>query len=163
QRDAHAEPAFSALAPTGELRSLLAPDSVRPGEHPCRALADVVVPAADQRRVAVGGEGDDRAELALSALVRAGELSALLGPRGARAREPPGPALAAVTLVAGEHAAVVPAADQRGLAVNRKRDVRAEHALSGLAPTGELFAVLAPGGAREREHPRRALPAVIEP
>ena len=47
------------LAGGGELRALLTPDSTGAREHPGRALGAVVLPAADQRRVAVGGEGDE--------------------------------------------------------------------------------------------------------
>ncbi len=144
-------PSLPISLPAGQLRPLLGPHPARAREHPRRALRAVVVPAADQRGVAVGGERDEDAELAV-VLFAAGELRSLLAPRPARAGE--GPRRARGGVVLGP-------ADQRGVAVGRERDARAEFAFSGLAGAGELSALLGPGRARAREHPGRADVAVV--
>src|SRR5439155_917037 len=77
-------------------------------ERPRRPDVAVVAPPADHGGVAVGGQRHAKAELAGAGLVVAGEFWALLGPgaagAGERPRRPRG-------------AAVVPPADQGGVAV----------------------------------------------
>ncbi len=124
------------------------PERVNTQAAPVRA---VVLPAADQRRVAVGGERDEHAELAV-VLFAAGELRPLLAPYPARAREHPAAPVA--TLSSGPPiSAVLPSAESATLC--------AEFACSGLAGAGQLFALLGPGRARAREHPGRADAAVV--
>ena len=91
-------------------------------------------------------------KLAVAGLAAARELWALLGPGRARAREHPRRTDTAV---------VVGTADQRGVAVARQRHAVAESACADLAAACELCALLGPGRARAREHPRRADAAVV--
>ena len=136
---------------------MLGPGRARAREHPRRPNERVVVRAADQGRVAVGGQCHAVAERATRGPGR--ELWALLSPGRARAREHPRrPSLEAVVV----------AADQSRVAVGRQRHAHAEPAPpllvrwgDGLIAGGELRALLGPGRARAREHPRRPNRAVV--
>src|SRR6185503_13406302 len=113
QRDAEAKFAFPALPRPGQFFALLRPGRARAGEDPGGAGAAFVARAADQCRVAVGGERGAVAEFAGPGLTRSGDLFALLGPGAARAGEDPGRARGGG--VAGR-------ADQRGGPTFRKCD-----------------------------------------
>ena len=65
ERHADAELALSGLARAGELGALLRPGGARAGEHPSRTGCTFVVVPADQRGVAVGGQGDAPSEVAM--------------------------------------------------------------------------------------------------
>src|SRR5262249_9459523 len=102
------------------------------------------------RGVAFGGERDAVAEFAFADLPAPGELSALLGPGRARAREDP---RRPNSVVKGG------AADQRGGAGacgDGERHVEAEDGLADFSRRLPLFARLGPGRARAGEDPRRA-------
>ena len=132
----------------GELCALLGPGRARAREHPRRARAGVVAGAADQRRVAVGRRAPRCSRIRLR-----------------RSRPPPVSFSPCWVQVEPErvntHAAPVcrlssGPADQRRVAVGGERHAVAEFAVADLARAGELFALLGPGRARAREHPRRA-------
>src|ERR1019366_1489094 len=111
--------------------------------------------ATDQRGRAFGGQRHAPAEVACADLFAAGELCALLSPGRARTREDPRRAEGFVVGIA---------ADQRGGAFSifgGERHADAEFALAELFAAGELCALLGPGRARAREHPRRADDVVV--
>jgi hypothetical protein len=105
------------LIRAGELRALLHPSARFPLQHEDRARAFGVLARADERRLAVGREGDAAPEQAFAVLACAGDLRPVRRPRFTRAGERPRGPLACFV---GE------AADQRGRAVRGQGDAAPE-------------------------------------
>ena len=153
QRHAEAElTAGSGLAAGGELWALLGPGRARAREHPRRPDVAVV----DRRRRSgpccrqrTAPRCCRSRRSPVSSL--AGELGALLGPGRPRAREHP--RRPRPKLFVGR---VRVAADQGRVAVSGQRHAGAELQPAPVSSRGgELWALLGPGRARAREHPRR--------
>ena len=145
-----AESAVSDLAATDQRLSLLTPDRARTDEDPRTAMPSPRTRTPDNGNVPDGRQGDASTEDAavpdapsqLVALLRPGRSGPGEHPRGAR------------------DSSVRRPADHAGVAVSRQRDAPAEATLPGLAGAGQLVALLRPGRAGAREHPRRT-PAIV--
>ena len=152
QRHAHAEtgpglPVSSLAVSFGPCWVQVEPERVNTHAAPTPLLSSgppirAVLPSADSATLSPNDAGPG--------LVAGGELWALLGPGRARAREHPRRPDA--------RRCRCPAADQGRVAVSGQRHAVAELAGSGLVAGGELWALLGPGRARAREHPRRPDP-----
>src|SRR5215813_10810193 len=143
------------VAGADQLIALLRPDTATAGEHPRRpgrataeghrSIPPVVARPTHDGAIAVGGQRDGHALAGASHSVAADELLALLRPNPTSTGEYPcRPRLAVIG----------PPAHDGGIAVGGKRD---RHALAGLSHStaaDELLALLRPGTAAAREHPR---------
>src|SRR3954454_15498172 len=114
------------------------------GEDPGGAGAGVVVRAADQGRVSVGGEGDSGAELTVCRLLAGAEFRPLLRPGAPVAAEDPRGA---------ETRSVAVCADEHRCAVGRDGDRAAEAAVAALVLCRQLRARLRPAPAGAEDNP----------
>src|SRR3954468_13081872 len=122
------------------------------GEDPGGAGAGVVVRAADQGRVYVGGEGDSGADLPVFGLLAGAEFRPLLRPGAPVAAEDPRGA---------ETRSVAVCADEHRCAVGRDGDRAAEAAVAALVLCRQLRARLRPAPAGAEEGPDGAAAAVV--
>src|SRR6202034_3523239 len=106
-----------------ELCALLRPRRARAGEHPRRIRSGPVRAPPDQSGVAIGGYRDAATKATFATLFDTRELHALLRPGRARTREHPHRA---------ELTVLGRIADQRCVAVTRKRQAAAEPAIGAL-------------------------------